>query len=479
MRNLLTLSLSGAVILSGCAVGPNFEPPAAVNYAAAIVPEAAAGISSEPAPDRWWTLFGDPVLNDLEARAMNANLDIKVAQARVAQSRAALRIAGATRLPSVGASAAYARERDSDKGVISLLVDPSKLEGASPAFDVWQGGFDASWEIDLWGRARRMSEAASAGAEASAYDLGASQVAVSAELARAYVALRGVQANLIVARDNLTTAQGALRLASNREVNGVATRYDRATAQAQVETIRALIPALQRQESALFNAIAMLLGQPPRALQVELNAKLPVMSTPAKAPLGLSSQLLRRRPDILAAEARLHAATAEIGVAKADFYPTVNLTGRFGFQALDGDALTDWSARQFAFGPTLSLPLFQGGRLKGRLALNKARQQEVAIDYQRVVLRAWQEVDDALVAFQTEQQRSDHLAQAVENNQQALRTAERRYEQGADGYLAVLIAQRGLLSSQTDLNDARTAVYVAMVALYKALGASWADPVAA
>jgi len=266
-------------------------------------------------------------------------------------------------------------------------------------------------------------------------------------------------------------------VAQRRHQQGVATQFDTSISAAQVATFEAAIPALEQRSAALTNALALLLAQPPHALDQQLDARLAgqdaVPALPAQVPVGLPSQLAHRRPDILRAEAQLHAATASIGVAKAQFYPSVSLTGSFGLQAFRTADVGDWGSRQFAFGPVLHLPIFEGGRLKGNLALTEARQQEAAIVYQRTVLGAWHEVDNALTAYRTTQQRAERLDVAVTSNRQALGSAERRYGQGAADYLNVLVTQQRLLDSENAASRGRTDMALAMVALYKALGGGW------
>ena len=289
--------------------------------------------------------------------------------------------------------------------------------------------------------------------------------------------LRGVQNTLDIAQKNRDIAIASLRLAKHRQDEGVATRYDSASAAAQLATVSASIPELERQVSALMNALALLVDEAPHALDDELATAATVPVPPDNVPVGLPSELAHRRPDILRAEAELHAATADIGAAKANFYPSVSLTGSFGIQALKFSEAGDWSARQFAFGPVLHLPIFEGGRLTGTLALTQARQQEAAIQYQRTVLGAWHEVDDTITAYRSEQLRYVQLGTAVDENRIAFETARNRYGQGASTFLTVLIAQRDLLASETALSESRTNVSLALVKLYKSLGGGWNAPV--
>ncbi|GFO59687.1 hypothetical protein GMST_20120 [Geomonas silvestris] len=407
-------------------------------------------------------------MSELQERAQRGNMDLQLAAARLAQSGAQLTVANAAGLPHAGFSAAYAREALSANGTFALLGAPHT------PYDIMQAGFNASWEIDLWGRARRVGESAAASLEASAFQREGVRVSVTAEVARIYIQLRRVQTQLSIARQNLSSAEHALKLADSRVKNGVATRFETAASGAQLESTRALIPRLEEQRDALMNALALLLGEQPRALSALLMPQHQIPPVPTLVPIGLSSELARRRPDILEAEARLHAATAAIGAAKADFYPRINLVGSFGLQSLDGSTFGNWGSRNFSVGPTLYLPLFEGGRLQGTLALTEARAQEAAIFYQKTVLHAWHEVDDALNAYSEVQRSGKHLARAVDEHRTAYQVAMRRYEEGAADYLTVLTAQRSLLASQMEFADTTSRVALAMVNLYKALGGGWA-----
>lgn len=456
--------------LSACTLGPDFRRPEAAPAVASFA-TAGAKVPSNTVEQTldasWWTLFRDPVLVELEREAIAANLDLQAAAARVAQSRAALQVSGAALLPRVDAGASYARQRASGKGT-------NALSGATDqhAFNLSQAGFDASWELDLWGRARRLQESSAAQLEAAGFDAAAMRVSLTAEVARVYLELRGVQNDLRVARSNSEIAAKSLHVAERRRAQGVATEFDTSVARAQLASFEAAIPELEQRGAELGNALALLLAKPPRALDAQLSNAAELPGLPARVPVGLPSELAHRRPDILGAESRLHAATAQIGAAQADFYPSISLTGSLGAQALSFSDL-GWGARQFAIGPSLHLPIFEGGRLKGNLALTEARQQEAAVAYQQTVLKAWHEVDNALSGYRRVQGRAAQLDVAVLENRRALTHAERRYAQGAADYLTVLVTQQRLLDSENAASRGRTDTALAMVALYKALGGGW------
>jgi len=343
----------------------------------------------------------------------------------------------------------------------------------SPAYDLYQFGFDASWELDFWGRVRRGVEAATAMSEASYEDRNSILLSARAELARDYVQLRDTQALLEIARQNLGIARDAVKLTETRVREGVTTELDVANASAQAESIESLIPTLESRSATTINAIGVLLAREPGALRQMLGEPHDVPALPEQVPIGVPSELVQRRPDIRRAEAQLHAATAAIGMAKADFYPRISLNGSAGFQSLQLSNLADWASGQFVIGPSISLPIFEGGRLKGTLHLREAQQQEAAIVYKRTVLQAWREVDDALVVYDAEQRRRDRLKAVVSLNQRALSIARQRYKAGAVDFLDVLNVQKQLLDAQSKLEQSKADAAANLITLCKVLGGGW------
>jgi NodT family efflux transporter outer membrane factor (OMF) lipoprotein len=491
----IIVAILACLVMAGCTVGPNFERPQSPTpevFDRTQNAQAASKPVEAPLAADWWTLFNDPVLNGLEQQLADANLDVAAASARLQQSRAQRRVVGAAQMPTLDGAASYDRERGSENGVLSLLgvtptqTQPQSASGSaplgvagmpgskgSPAYNLYQAGFDASWEIDLWGRVRRSVEAANAMSDASFEDRNAVLLSARAELARDYIDLRDTQALLKIAHENLDIANNALKLTQVRAHEGVTTDLDVSNASAQVENIESLIPMLESHCETSINAIGVLLGEEPGALHQTLADPSDVPALPAQIPIGFPSELVQRRPDIRKAEAQLHAATASIGVAKADFYPRISLNGSAGFQSLQLSSLASWASGQFVVGPSITMPIFEGGRLKGTLQLREAQQQEAAIAYKQTVLQAWREVDDALVLYDAEQRRRDRLAEAVSMNQRALAIAQQRYKAGALDYLDVLNVQKQLLDAQSNLEHSRMAAATNLVALCKALGGGW------
>jgi NodT family efflux transporter outer membrane factor (OMF) lipoprotein len=482
------LLLSGA-ILPGCTMGPDFKLP---GWAA--IPEAWRGAPPKPPASvpvaapidlAWWDVFHDAELSALEARVAQENLDVQVATFRLAESRAQRGIVAADAYPTLDGNASYQRTKASNNGIFGGLgtiaaggggagATVGGVNGANiGAVDVYQYGFDASWEVDLWGRVRRAVEASDANVTANEDARRDILLTSLAEVARDYLQLRGTQTRLQIARDNLKTAQQSQELTRERAEGGVTTDLDVANATAQVATFAAQIPALEQQEQQLVNALSLLLGAPPQALQAELAAAQAVPPVPPQVPVGLPSELAERRPDIRQAAAQLHAATATIGVAEANFYPSFTLSANAGMQTLQPKSLFNLSSGFYGVGPSIDIPIFEGGRLKATLALRQDQQKEAAVVYQRTVLNAWHEIDNGLIAYDAEQRRNVQLAQAVAQNERAVALAQTRYQQGVADFLQVLDAQRSLFVTQQSLADSTTTIDTDLVVIYKALGGGW------
>ena len=498
---LATGLLATGLLAAGCTVGPDFVPPDSPSSASWLAghPSPTAAETSLPVPEpidpAWWALFNDAELTTLVNRVAVSNLDVRLATIRLAQSRAQRGVVASAEFPALNTNASYTREKPSAQGIFGAFGGSSGasasgagggtsaggtgagtggIQGISIApFDLYQYGFDASWELDLWGRVRRSVESADASIDASAEARRDTLLNNLAELVRDYVQLRGVQADIAITEQNAGTAQETLRLTQSRADSGLTPFLDVVSARSQLTSIQAGLPQLRQQEAQLINAIGLLLGETPGVLRAELMTPKPIPPVPPRVPVGLPSELARRRPDIREAEAQLHAATADIGVAVANFYPTVTLSGSVGIQALQPKNLFNSLAGQYAFGPSLTVPIFEGGRLKSTLELRQQQQQAAALNYQKIVLQALNEVDDALTAFALEQQRHDSLVASTRDSQTALNLASQLYARGLGDYLQVLDAQRTLLSVQARATDSNTALSTDLVALYKALGGGW------
>ena len=490
IASLMTLSL----LMSACTVGPDFEKPKTdvpktwdwVSKPSNNAQTLASTVSVQAIDVEWWKQFNDPELTKLVNRAMGANLSIRQAATRMEQSRAQQGIALADQFPRLNGNASYSHQKPSEKGVIAVFGGSSNAAGAAangtgigvlgiPAiniqpFSLWQYGFDASWELDLWGRVRREIEYADASFEASNEAKSYAMLSTLAEVARDYIELRRIQRTLEIVRQMEDYAQQHLELATQKVEHGVATELDVSQAKTQLSSIQAQIPQVEEQQSEMINRLSFLVSAPPKALQAELIQPAIVPPVPPRIPIGLPSDLVRRRPDIRQAEAQLHAATAEIGVAVADFYPRFLLTGSAGLQGLKIKDLANWQALQYAIGPSMTLPIFQGGRLKATLELRESEQKEAAIAYQNTVLQAWHEIDNALTAYADEQLRNDRLAEAVKSSQDELELATMRFKHGVTDFLPVLTAQKTRLQAELDFANSTGKISTNLVALYKSLG---------
>ncbi|MGD0635247.1 MAG: efflux transporter outer membrane subunit [Beijerinckiaceae bacterium] len=493
---LLIAMLPAAFLLGGCEAGPDFTAPlaslpAGVSFLStgkqAASPIAiASAASSAPADAEWWRIFRDPVLTSLEQRVASQNLDVRTATLRVAESRAQSGVTAAAALPSLNGTFQYQREEYSANGIVSL-IPPAVTGGNTSAFtkpiNNYIIGFDASWELDLWGHVRRQIESANATLEATAEARRDTLVSSLAEVARDYVQLRATQELIRIAKENLEVGQEILGVTKVRQEKGLTTGLDTESAAAQVASIQAQLPQLHQQEVQEINAISLLLDEPPLGLSGELIKPKAIPTNPPRVPVGIPSELARRRPDIRQAEAQLHAATANIGVAVAEFYPSVRLNGQPTLQALDGNNLFKGSSLQYVIGPSVTLPIFEGGRLKSTLVLRERQQQEAALTYHKTVLQAWHDVVNAMTAYRSEQDRRARLKEQVEHARAALTLARSRYAEGVAEFTTVLDDARTVLQAEQELAQSTANVSIDLIALYKALGGGWEltypDPTAA
>ena len=472
----IAMAIAMLAAVAGCTVGPDFHRPDDG------APTAWWGGAAEPAGGptfggtmdaAWWTRFHDPELTSLVERLAHRNLDLQAAAERVEQGRAQRRIAASQGLPTLDANGLYNRIRTSPPVIKSLFVP---APGAPIQYDFFQDDLSSAWEVDLFGRVRRAVEAQRADTEAAIEARHAVALMAISDLAQDYMQLRGTQASEAITQASLDDADRNLALVRSQFANGTGTTLDVANAAAQRATIEANLPPLRAMAASLIDAIGDLLAEPPRALERELGpaAQPPVQPpVPPSVPIGLPSELARRRPDVREAEARLHAATAQTGVAVADFYPDIRLTGQIGTQALQFPQAFNLYSGTFMVGPTIDLPIFEGGRLRATLQLRRSQQREAAISYRSTVLQAWQDVDDALTAYAEAQHRHDSLAEAVRQSTLALDAARQRYRQGAVDFLNVLSAQAALLQNQNSLASSTTQIETDLVALYRALGGGW------
>ncbi len=475
------VAILSAVLLSGCKVGPNYHAPLTK------VPTTWGPSGTESKPDsnvstvnttqalvtEWWTTFQDPMLDSLVDRAVQANLDLRLAQARVREARAQRGVVKADLYPTVNASASYQRSRSSE----NLNGVPQTGSGSdSQDFvvdgDLYQAGFDASWEIDVFGRVRRNIEAADANVSAQIEDQRDVLVTLLSEVARNYVELRSFQRQVAIARANLEAQQETLDVTRMRLDAGLVSDLDVARAEAQVQTTASQIPRYETSIGQSIHLLSVLLGQEPNSLLTELSSDQPIPPVPPDVPVSLPSELLRRRPDIRRAEKDLAGATARIGAATADLFPRFSLTGFIGLASSSFDEFADSGSGTWSIIPGVSLPI-DFGRIRSNIAIQNAREEQAFIIYEQTILNSLREVEDALLSFAKEQQRRQKLSGAVDSNERAVALANQLYQQGLTDFLSVLEAQRNLYATEDLLVQSNRDVSSNLVALYKALGGGW------
>jgi NodT family efflux transporter outer membrane factor (OMF) lipoprotein len=459
--------------LAGCIVGPDYQRPE-LAAAPRQTPLESVDVPSRTVEGNvdstWWKSFRDSELSSLVERLTAQNLDLKTAAERVVQSVAQRQVAVSQGVPHIEGQSLTTYNRQSPNGPLSLLTP---APGAPLEYALFRDGLTSSWQLDLFGRVRRAVEAADAETLAAVENRHGVALAALTELAQSYMQLRGTQNRLEIAQRNLRLADENVELVNARFGSGVATTLDLAQARAQRATIAATLPPLRIQEAELINAIGLLLGEAPRALEGELRRSRMLPRMPRRVPVGLPGTLVRRRPDVREAEAHLHEATAQTGVAVASFYPDVTLNGALNVESLHLSNLFTPTSAAFAVGPSISIPIFEGGRLRGILTLRESQQREAAIVFQKTVLQAWKEVDDALTGYREAQHRRADVARSVTENQAALQAARQRYSEGAIDFLNVISTQAQLLQSENDLADSDTQIATDLVNLYRALGGGW------
>jgi outer membrane protein, multidrug efflux system len=459
-----------ALVTSGCASAPGYRPPQVAVPAA--FREVADTIVQTPAIETRDSLrvaeleIGDTTLARLIKEAVGANLDVRAAEARVRGARSARTEAALDFAPTVTFAGGYTRQR------LSSAAFPI---GATtfPDQDIWDAGFDASWELDLFGRVRRNVQAQNAFVAVNQEDLRNVRVSLSAEVARAYFELRGAQEQLSVATKNAANQQRTLDVTRQRLEAGRGTAFDTERAQAQLSFTRASIPTLEALVRQAQYQIGVLVGRPPAALAAELDAVAALPSLPGAISVETPDSVIRRRPDVMAAERQLAVERALVGAAKADYLPRLNLGGTAGYTSTSFDALGDNGTFRYAVGPFISWPALNLGRVKARVDQNRAREAEAQAQYSQTVLLALQEVENGLVRYRTANARVQRIQDAAEASERAAELARLRFSSGVADFLQVLDAERTQLEAESQLAQSRTEAATAYAALYKALGGSW------
>jgi outer membrane protein, multidrug efflux system len=460
MQTLIAIA-TGMLLLTACAVGPNYRAP---ETASAVIQNAHSPAFVAQTPEAaWWGEFEDTELDDLERRALAANLDLRSAYDRVRAARAVFVEANYDYAPHVRLDGTYSKSKEQQPG-----FGTSRFNIQSDSL-----GFDAAWEIDLFGHVRRSVEAARADLGAERANYRDAQVTVAAEVARNYFELRGAQKRLVVARQNLDSEQQTLELTQLLDEAGRGSELDVARSRARLKATEATIPPLEAAQMQAGYRLAVLLGERPGALDQELRPA--AVATYAKAlPIGDPSELLRRRPDVRAAERQLAAATARVGVATADLFPRVNVTGFVGFLSGDVGRLFGTTppndARAWSVTPTVSWAAFDIGSVRARLRASEAQSDAAAANYEKVVLTALEDTENSFVAYSTRQAQLKSLTEQAAASRRAADLAQTQYREGVADFLVLLDAQRTQLDAEDAVAQAETAVNVSVVAIYKALG---------
>jgi NodT family efflux transporter outer membrane factor (OMF) lipoprotein len=480
-----------ALLLVGCEVGPNYKAPqtrmpAQYAFRAATQPATTQPVAVEKPPIRlaeWWRSFNDPILNDLINHAVQANLDLKIATARLIQARAQYGITYAGLFPTVDVDGQATRQRVSPNGP-NYIAFPSQLTdsagntiklpgGATPTYDLFQAGFDATWEMDVFGGQKRAVESAKADIQSSWESRNDVLVSLLAETARNYIEYRAFQRRLDLTRQDIRSEEESVTVTRQRFRAGLTNDLDVARAEAEVTTTTAQLPDLTRQMDASLQTLAVTLGTDAQSLAEELGPVKPIPVAPPNVPVGLPSDLLRRRPDVRAAERQIASATAQIGVATAELFPEFTLTGSLGLQSSHFKSIGNFNSRYWSIGPSVSWPLFDAGKIRSNIALQKAITAEKWANYQKTVLQALSDVETALESYTNERDRRVQLAKSVQALQRALDLANQLYKQGVGEFLDVLDAERSLFTAEDLLAQSDQAVSADLVSLYKALGGGW------
>ena len=453
---------------NGFKVGPNYcgvAPPVAHQWIDAGNPSVKSGPCDY---SLWWTVFRDPVLDRLVHNAYQQNLPLKIAGLRILEARAQRGIAAGSLLPQKQqALAAYTRSKFSDN------MYPFGLFPGNREFDDWVVGFDMAWELDLWGKIRRGIEAADANLDAQIENYDDVLVMLQAEVAAAYIQMRTLEEQLMYTRKNAEIQQSSLDIIQKRFQQGVVSELDVRQAGAQLAITESLIPKFEEAHRRVQNGLCLLLGMPPGSLQAELGEPRPIPAAPAEVVVGIPADLLRRRPDVRRAERQAAAQSARIGMAEAEFYPHLAITGNIAFEAEQFGDLLDWRSIGGKIGPGLQWNILNYGRIRNSVRVEDARFQQAAIAYQNTVLAANKEAEDAIVAFLREQQRVRSLQRATDEIIRAFQIGLRLYEQGVIDYQRVLDSLRQAVLQQDALAQSRGQVATNLVAVYKAIGGGW------
>jgi NodT family efflux transporter outer membrane factor (OMF) lipoprotein len=478
-----------ACLLAACKAGPNFvaqhepTPPAYAGTADGPAGTEAPRPTGDEAPDSfWWRQFHDDELNRLEDRAAAGNLDLKAAYLRIVEARIEVQSARAQGLPSLNGAASFEREQ---LGIAGILKSQGITAGTTSAstqalisslerpVDIYQLGFDASWELDLFGKVRRAVEAADAQSVQAAESRNDLMVSLEAEVAQTYLQLRAAQTLRQITLALVGDQKAVVELTNDRQLHGLASAADVESARGQMSNLESQLPQYEQAVATSRHALAVLSGEAPEALDSEFGETGALPALPRVIPVGLPATLARRRPDIRNSEAALHAATAEVGVSVASLFPDVSLSGTYGLRNTSTGYLFDWASRFYTFGPSVSIPIFHGGALVANVRLSRTEEAAAALNYRKTVLNALQEVEDGLTGLHEDARRSSALEDTVAADQRALDIDLESYRHGLVSYVTVLTVQIQAVQARQQLAGAMLTQGTDLVKLYKALGGGW------
>jgi len=467
-NTLVTRSALG-LLIAGCAVGPNYRVPE-IETPDAWHQALAAGLQEGEGDLRtWWTTMEDPLLDSLVARANAGNLDVHQAVANLEEAAALRGIARGEFFPAIGGTSDVALDRQSED--IVSVVPPPRTRSDS----FFSLGLDSSWELDVWGRIRRSVESANASLQASLEDYRDTLVILYANVGISYVEVRTLQQRVRYANENIAIQRSTLGLTQDRNRAGLVGDLDVRQAEENLANTEAFLPVLEQSLARAIHRLGVLLGELPGSLYPELAPPGPVPKPPANILVDVPTDLLRQRPDLRSAERALAAQTAQIGVATADLFPRFALLGTFAFEGIRGDDFLSWSNRAFAFGPSVRWNLFEGGRIRANIDAEKARTEQALYFYEQTVLRAYEEVENAMVAYVQETERRDALERSATAAAQAVELVDTLYRTGLTDFQNVLDTQRSLFVRQDELAESEGLVVQNLIRVYKALGGGW-DP---
>jgi outer membrane protein, multidrug efflux system len=472
-RSVGIVAMGLVLAAGGCkSVGPDYVEPQ-LTAPSAWASDLSLGLQTAEADlSQWWTVMNDPMLSEIVTQVMGSNLDLKQAEMRVREARLTRALISKNSDPSIDASGNYRRFTNSE----TTAPSRPRIDGGGEGFNLFQAGFDSIWELDVFGRTNRAVEAADADVETQQWARRDIMVSLAAEAARAYVELRTSQQRIVTLRQNVSTQEQTLQLTENRLAAGLTSELDVARAKSQLERTRSSLPLFEEQVRVNSYVLAVLAGQQPGAMveKLKIDGAIPQVAA-SSVPVGVPMNLIRRRPDMRQAERAIASASARIGVATADLYPTFSLVGSIGLASKNLYNFFDGDSREWSFGPGIRWNVFDAGRIRTNIQIQEVRTEQAVVAYEQRLLTSLQEVDSAIVGLEKASQRAASLEKAVAAQQRAVDLADQLYRKGLTDFLSVLNAQRELFELQDAAVESKGSTTQRVVQLYKALGGGWVE----